>query len=164
MNNVTSTQTYQKGSWVLHMLRGILGDEFFWQGIKNYYSKFKDLNATTEQFRIIMEEVSGVDLSIFFKQWLYRPGSLKLNGNWKFNNQKKEINLLIEQIQSGADLIETPIEIGVYFDNSRTIEKIYLKEKTSTFKIKVDKKPNKIVLDPNYWVLMNSNFIVPHSK
>ena len=164
MNNVTSSQTYQKGSWVLHMLRGVLGDEFFWQGIKNYYSKFKDLNATTEQFRIIMEEVSGIDLSIFFNQWLYRPGSLKLNGKWKFNNQKKEINLLIEQIQSGVDIIKMPIEIGIYFDNSRTIEKIYLKEKTSTFKIKVDKKPNKIVLDPNHWVLMNSNFKVPNSK
>ena len=164
MNDVTSSQTYQKGSWVLHMLRGILGDEFFWQGIKNYYSKFKDLNATTEQFRIIMEEVSGVDLSKFFKQWLYRPGSLKLNGNWKFNNQKKEINLTIGQIQNGVDLIEMPIEIGVYFENSKTIEKIYLKEKTSTFNIKVDKKPNKIILDPNHWVLMNSNYIVPHSK
>ncbi|MFL2603530.1 MAG: M1 family metallopeptidase, partial [Flavobacteriaceae bacterium] len=138
MNDVTSSQTYQKGSWVLHMLRGILGDEFFWQGIKNYYSKFKDLNATTEQFRIVMEEVSDVDLSVFFKQWLYRPGSLKLNGNWKFNNQKKEINLTIEQIQNGVDLIEMPIEIGVYFDKSRIIKKINLKEKKSIFNIKLD--------------------------
>ena len=164
MNDVTSSQTYQKGSWVLHMLRGILGDEFFWQGIKNYYSKFKDLNATTEQFRIVMEEVSDVDLSVFFKQWLYRPGSLKLNGNWKFNNQKKEINLTIEQIQNGVDLIEMPIEIGVYFDKSRIIKKINLKEKKSIFNIKLDKKPNKIILDPNHWVLMNSNYIVPYSK
>ena len=164
MNDVTSSQTYQKGSWVLHMLRGILGDEFFWQGIKNYYSKFKDLNATTEQFRIVMEEVSDVDLSVFFKQWLYRPGSLKLNGNWKFNNQKKEINLTIEQIQNGVDLIEIPIEIGVYFDKSRIIKKINLKEKKAIFNIKLDKKPNKIILDPNHWVLMNSNYIVPYSK
>ena len=164
MNDVTSSQTYQKGSWVLHMLRGILGDEFFWQGIKNYYSKFKDLNATTEQFRIVMEEVSDVDLSVFFKQWLYKPGSLKLNGNWKFNNQKKEINLTIEQIQNGVDLIEMPIEIGVYFDKSRIIKKINLKEKKSIFNIKLDKKPNKIILDPNHWVLMNSNYIVPYSK
>ena len=164
MNDVTSSQTYQKGSWVLHMLRGILGDELFWQGIKNYYSKFKDLNATTEQFRIVMEEVSGVDLSVFFKQWLYGPGSLKLYGNWKFNNQKKEISLTIEQIQNGVDLIEMPIEIGVYYGESKIIEKINLKEKKSTFNIKMDKKPNKIVLDPNHWVLMNSNFIVPYSK
>ena len=164
MNDVTSSQTYQKGSWVLHMLRGILGDEFFWQGIKNYYSKFKDLNATTEQFRIVMEEVSDVDLSVFFKQWLYKPGSLKLNGNWKFNNQKKEINLTIEQIQNGVDLIEMPIEIGVYFEKSRIIKKINLKEKKSIFNIKLDKKPNKIILDPNHWVLMNSNYIVPYSK
>lgn len=164
MNDVTSSQTYQKGSWVLHMLRGILGDEFFWQGIKNYYSKFKDLNATTEQFRNVMEEVSDVDLSVFFKQWLYKPGSLKLNGNWKFNNQKKEINLTIEQIQNGVDLIEMPIEIGVYFDKSRIIKKINLKEKKSIFNIKLDKKPNKIILDPNHWVLMNSNYIVPYSK
>ena len=47
MKDVTSSQTYQKGSWVLHMLRGVLGTEIFWKGIRSYYSKFKDLNATT---------------------------------------------------------------------------------------------------------------------
>ena len=57
-----------------------------------------------------------------------------------------------------------PIEIGVYYGESKIIEKINLKEKKSTFNIKMDKKPNKIVLDPNHWVLMNSNFIVPYSK
>ena len=67
MNEVTSSQTYQKGSWVLHMLRGVLGTEIFREGIRAYYLKFKDLNASTEDFKMVMEEVSGLSLTYFFK-------------------------------------------------------------------------------------------------
>ena len=66
MKNVTSSQTYQKGSWILHMLRGFLGNEVFWEGIKVYYNKYRDLNATTSDFKNIMEDVSNKDLNLFF--------------------------------------------------------------------------------------------------
>ena len=164
MNEVTSSQTYQKGSWFLHMLRGVLGDTLFWKGIKNYYLQFKDLNATTDDFKRVMEEVSGLDLTPFFIQWLYKPGSLKLDGEWVYDIRKKEIILSINQIQKGEVIIEMPIEIGIHSKGSKEIQKIQLKGKTSTYKIKVDQKPDEIVLDPNFWVLMNSNFKVAEKK
>lgn len=66
MGKVTSIQTYQKGSWILHMLRGVVGTDIFWKGIRAYYKKYKDSNATTEDFRREMEEASGQDLEAFF--------------------------------------------------------------------------------------------------
>lgn len=164
MKEVTSSQTYQKGSWILHMLRGVLGDVLFWKGIKEYYSQYKDLNATTEDFKRIMEEVSGVNLSQFFKQWLFRPGSLKLEGDWFYDIKKGEIIITIHQIQNGEVVIEMPIEIGISFEGVQKIEKIQLKGKNSVHKIKVDQKPKEILFDPNLWVLMNSNFKVPYKK
>ena len=80
MSRVTSSQTYQKGGWTLHMLRGIIGDEAFWSGIQDYYARFQGKNATTDDLRRAMEEASGRDLSEFFAQWLYQGGALEYEG------------------------------------------------------------------------------------
>ena len=113
MKDVTSSQTYKKGSWVLHMLRGVLGTKIFWKGIKNYYLKYKDLNASTADFKKVMEEVSGKNLTTFFNQWLYQPGVLKLEGEWYYDKGKTELVLEIKQVQDGKILVEMPIEIGI---------------------------------------------------
>ncbi|MEQ8811643.1 MAG: M1 family metallopeptidase, partial [Imperialibacter sp.] len=84
MSKVTSSQTYQKGSWVLHMLRGVMGTDAFWKGIQSYYHKYQNLNATTVDFRREMEEASGLDLKQFFDQWLYQPGHLVYRGSWSY--------------------------------------------------------------------------------
>ena len=57
--------SYQKGAWVLHMLRNKLGDEVFWKGIKTYYNKYKFANASTTDFKKVMQEVSGKNLIIY---------------------------------------------------------------------------------------------------
>ena len=55
---------------MLHMLRGRLGTETFWAGIREYYRRHRDGNVSTDDFRRVMEEVSGQDLAGFFQQWL----------------------------------------------------------------------------------------------
>jgi len=158
MKDVTSSQTYQKGSWILHMLRGVLGTEVFWKGIRAYYKKYKDLNASTDDFKKVIEEVSGMDLTVFFKQWLYYPGALKLDGVWHYDKLEGEIVLELNQIQKDGGLFEMPIEIGIDFEKSnQKLEKIQLKGKSSVYKIKVETKPVLIHLNPNLWVLMNAN-------
>src|SRR4029453_2281898 len=71
---VLNPLVYQKGAWVLHMLRGQIGTASFWAGIREYYKRFRDGNASTDDFRRVMEEASGQDLAGFFRQWLRRPG------------------------------------------------------------------------------------------
>lgn len=159
MKNVTTSQIYQKGSWILHMLRGVVGTNTFWEGIQGYYNKYKDLNVTTADFKRIMEEVSGKDLTSFFEQWLYKPGILKVKGDWTFNKKESEIVINLNQVQTDGSLFEMPIEIGISIgDKSEQIKLIQIKDKSNSFKIKVDSEPDKVVLDPNYWVLMNVEF------
>ena len=97
MDKVTSSHTYQKGSWILHMLRGLMGDEKFWKGIQVYYGKFKNVNATTADFRREMEAASGIDLGFFFDQWLYKPGNLKCKGSWQYSLKKKELKIVLDR-------------------------------------------------------------------
>ncbi len=159
MEDVTSSQTYQKGSWILHMLRGVLGTEIFWKGIRVYYSKYKDLNVRTSDFKRIMENVSNKDLSLFFEQWLYKPGIFKLKGSWEFDKKKSQVIIDLKQIQNDGSLFQMPIEVGIVYENDlKQIELIEIKSKSNFFAIDVDREPKNIILDPNYWVLMNINF------
>ncbi len=62
---------YFKGAYVLHLLREKLGDEIFWQGIKDYSIQYFGKSVTTGDFQMAMEKSSGIDLSDFFKKWIY---------------------------------------------------------------------------------------------
>lgn len=159
MKDVTSSQTYQKGSWILHMLRGVLGTEIFWKGIRVYYNKYKDLNVRTSDFKRIMENVSNKDLSLFFDQWLYKPGIFKLKGSWEYDKKKSQVIIDLMQIQNDGSLFQMPIEVGIIYENDKKqIKLIEIKAKSSSFAIDVDREPKNVILDPNYWVLMNKNF------
>ena len=74
MSKVINPGTYQKGAWTLHMLRGVIGTEAFWDGIRSYYREHRNGNATTDDLRRAMEAASGQELGWLFQQWLYRPG------------------------------------------------------------------------------------------
>ena len=160
MNDVTTSQIYQKGSWTLHMLRSVVGTENFWKGIKVYYQKHRDSHATVADFRRVMEEVSGKDLSAFFEQWLYKPGTLKYKGNWRFDANKKQITITLDQAQTDGSFFKMPVEIAVYYPNQNKpqMETVQADAKSNVFSINVTDEPEKVVLDPNMWILMDADF------
>lgn len=103
-----NANSYQKGGWVLHMLRRKLGDELFWKGIRNYYAQYKDKNANSEDLRHVMEQASGTDLKQFFTQWLYTAGHPVLQIEKTYDKGSKTITLNITQRQE--TLYEFPLE------------------------------------------------------
>jgi hypothetical protein len=62
---------YNKGAMVLHMLRRLLGDEKFFEGIRQFYATWKFRKAGTDDFRVAMQKASGTDLTAFFDGWVY---------------------------------------------------------------------------------------------
>ena len=144
---------YQKGGWSLHMLRGQIGDVKFWAGIREYYRRFRDGNASTADFEKVMEEASGADLGWFFKQWLYRPGSPTLQGTWHYNVAAGTVALELMQTQNGG-AYRLPLEIAV--GDSTT--KVEMTQKQQSFEIPAAKDPGTVTLDPNVWILMDAKF------
>ena len=65
---------YPKGGWILHMLRGMLGDDAFFRGIRAYYRDHVHTAVLSEDFQASLEDASGRDLEWFFAQWLHQPG------------------------------------------------------------------------------------------
>jgi hypothetical protein len=62
---------YDKGAWVLHMLRGIIGDDAFRRGIRSYQESYRFQKAGTPQLRDMLSEAGGVDLGPYFESWVY---------------------------------------------------------------------------------------------
>lgn len=157
INTVLSTNTYQKGGWVLHMLRHELGDQVFWKGIRQYYASYKNSNAMTDDFQQIMEAASAKDLDLFFNQWLYLAGHPKISAKWSYDSKGKSVLLEVDQNQNGA-LFQFPLELGIQ-DNAGGIEikSVLISSKSQKFTIPIEFAPKKINLDPNTWLLFEGS-------
>lgn len=149
LKRVTSVQTYQKGAWVLHMLRDKIGDIAFKTGIRAYYKRYFIANATTSDFKREMEAASGMPLDSFFNQWLYRDGNPKLSCAYAFNAAKKTLHLTVEQVQQDGYLFSFPLEIGIYNRGQSlpAVQKVWVNRLSETFDIPLAEAPAHIVMD-----------------
>jgi aminopeptidase N len=139
---------YQKGCWTLHMLRGVIGTAKFWEGMREYYRRYRDANASTEDFRRVMEETSGRDLRWFFDQWLTRAGEPVIEGGWRYNAGSKKVEIELAQRQAAA-AYRLPMEVAV----NGTASRIEMTGKSQKFAIAAEKEPWAVELDPGTWVL-----------
>ena len=144
--------SYPKGGWVLHMLRSELGDSVFWRSIRKYYATYAGSVADTRDLQKVFEEVSGKDLRQFFDQWLYTTGQPDLEITWTYDADGKFIIIDIVQLQRNP--FSFPLTLTNKSSSEHTKEKVYLKDATSSFKIKADKKPISLIVDPNTELLM----------
>ena len=161
MRRVTSGATYQKGSWVLHMLRSRMGDEAFWRGIRSYYARYMNANATTTDFRREMEEASGLDLELFFAQWLYRGGNPRFEGWWDHDSATQTVSIELNQAHAVGPTYELPLEVGIHFDGAvlpATVQSVHVNERFNRFVIPVAREPSRITLDPNTRTLFEADF------
>ncbi len=149
---VLNTNTYQKGAWILNMLRHKLGDEIFWKGIRKYYATYKNANAMTYDFQKIMEEVSNKKLDSFFKQWIFTKGYPEIKWNYTF--KKGAIHLFVDQVQS-HHTFNFPLDIEVIKQGKSVITTVQIDKKNNSFKIPSNSKPLKLNLDPNLWLLFD---------
>jgi aminopeptidase N len=157
MRAVLNRFVYQKGSWVLHMLRGLVGDAAFWDAIHTYYRRYEHGNASTDEFRQVVEQASGKDLAWFFRQWLNRPGVPRIEGSWRYDAARTQIEITIAQTQAGEPF-RLPIEIGITSAGQAAtrIERIELTERTGRFSCPADTEPAAVVLDPGTWLLVEA--------
>ncbi len=179
MSRVTNGMTYQKGAWFLHMLRGSIGEDRFWAGIREYYRLYRDGNASTDDFREVMENSfePTVDLTAFFEQWLYQGGLPHLRGGWSWDAESGELVVDLEQVEDDGYTFEMPIPIRITVPpdpatiggggrggrgrapGPQTLDRhIMMPATSSQTRIALERAPSEVLLDPDHWVLMEANF------
>ncbi len=153
MSRVTTSMTYQKGAWALHMLRQRLGDDRFWAGIRAYYQRFKDASASTSDFRQVMEQVSDQDLAPFFDQWLYRGGVPTLAGTWSWDSAAKTVTIELRQTQAGAPF-QLTVEVGIQASGAaQSLERVEMTGGQARATFRADREPAVVVIDPRVRLL-----------
>ncbi len=149
--------SYRKGAWVVHMLRGIVGTETFFEILDAYRDRFEYSAATTEDLRQVAEEVWGGDLEWFFDEWVYGGGAPA----YRYGHQEHEIagqrylEISLEQTQTeGAFAMPLEIEIGE--DGQRRRLTVWNSETTQHYLVPVSAPVDALALDPDVWILTRS--------
>jgi aminopeptidase N len=121
-----NANNYPKGAWVLHMLRGLVGDSVFFRGCREYYRRYRDSTALSDDFRAVMEQTTGRDLQWFFQQWLRQPGYPQLDVAWRPDGAGR-IRLDVTQTQLAAwGRFRLPrLTIEFRAADGRTLRRIY---------------------------------------
>ncbi len=153
--HLLNANSYQKGAWVLHLLRRKAGDSLFWKAIREYYKTYAGSNANTTDFEKIFEKVTHQNLATFFHQWLFTPGQPMLNIEWDYNKTKKSVSIKIEQTQ--PDLFEFPLGIVFQNDKQKKFETIDIKNKMTQKEITLNMVPTELITDPNVDLLYEAH-------
>jgi aminopeptidase N len=147
-----NTNSYQKGGWVLHMLRSEVGDDVFWKSIRQYYAAFRGKNASSKDLQNIFEKVSGRDLGIFFNQWLYTPENPTLKFTWSYDTITKKFTATVDQLTNTVFVFKLRYTIGIP-DNGGIIQGVEISQRSTTFTVSLDgrmavDKVANVALDP----------------
>ncbi|AKD57687.1 M1 family metallopeptidase [Spirosoma radiotolerans] len=157
--DLLNPNSYQKGGWVLHMLRHELGDDLFWKGIRAYYEKFRNANAQTSDLQAVMESVSGKKLGPFFQQWLHQPGYPEIVWGSSYDAAKKALVIDVRQAQRSGSLFVVPLTFSIRGANGRETSRtarLTMTGQTQTFTVPLAAKPASVVIDPDNTVLMRA--------
>ena len=147
---------YEKGALVVHTLRTILGEEPFWAGVKNYLHDNAHSTVHTRDFQVALEQTSGRNLDGFFNDWIHRPGHplLTVKTSWT----KGLLKVTVTQRQKGDDVPEAyqfPLTLLVVHQSGEQSVTLPIGERSRTWAIPMDQKPNRVEVDHGFRFLSN---------
>ena len=114
--SLLNANNYQKGAWVLHMLRAELGDSVFFRAVQEYYATYRDSTALSSDFAAIVSRTAEKPMQWFFEQWLLQPGYPQIEATWSQAPGSDEILLTIHQVQErrwGDFSFRLPVRVHV---------------------------------------------------
>lgn len=163
--NIFQSVIYNKGAYVLHMLRGMLGDSVFFKCIHDYATNpaFRYANATTEDFEQICKNVSGKNLQTFFQQWIYDEYYPVYKYNFTSFPSDHSTILTIRQDQEllygWRSVFEMPLQIQFNFSSGKdTLVTVINNQQFQSYEFSFTDSVIAATIDPDKWVLKNADY------
>ncbi|MGA9772531.1 MAG: M1 family metallopeptidase [Blastocatellia bacterium] len=155
---------YTKGAWVLHMLRHMMGDQAFFDALKDYRQRFAYGNASTSDFQRVCEDHYGAKLDWFFTQWIYAEGrpSYKVSTDVGAPDTGTGFTLRVtikqKQTQSIPGRSESvfimPLDVTITYGDGQTEKRVVINDaRKQTFTFNIAKLPVRVEVDKDNWVL-----------
>ncbi|MBD3297745.1 MAG: hypothetical protein GF341_03740, partial [candidate division Zixibacteria bacterium] len=158
--DIFSSRVYDKGAWVLHMLRGVVGDSVFFDILRTYYSHpdHQHKDAVTEDFQAICEDVSGMDLDAFFQEWIYGEFYPRYRLSWTavphdYDNFY-DVHVHVRQTQSSTpQVFSLPITLVLNGVGGTPTHRVWNTEREQDYLFVTSQVPTSISFDPQNWIL-----------
>ncbi len=154
--NLFDDVVYSKGAWVLHMLRGVLGDSVFFDALHRYRASFAGKSALTADFQNAVEAAAGRSLDWFFREWIYGDGwpTYEFSYSW----QGDLLSCTLRQRQGPSwQAFKMPLTLRAYHHvGGATSFLVWDSLRTQSFTLPLPYVPDSVALDPDHWVLRQS--------
>ncbi|MCK5330340.1 MAG: T9SS type A sorting domain-containing protein [Candidatus Marinimicrobia bacterium] len=153
--------SYRKASWVIHMLRHVVGDSTFFNILRTYADEpsMKYNSVTTDQFRSVCEAVSGLDLQTYFQQWIYGSYFPRYALHWQQNQDS--LIVTIQQVQQTGTFFQMPIDLEIICTDTTYTEVVNNTQVTEDFTLALPpgKMVSNVILDPDDWILKSVQYL-----
>jgi aminopeptidase N len=156
------SHAYPKGANVLHMLRFVLGDDTFFRVIRQFLHQFEFQAVGTQDFMRCVKEVSGMNMDLFFEQFLFHPGHAVFEVSKTWDESTRTLGLEIKQTQDkweDVPIYTIPVTIGFYHKDGKRVEKITLKDRVGKFEFKFDTAPLMVRFDEGNHLLKEWTYV-----
>jgi len=153
---------YEKGSLVLHTLRGVLGDDAFFRSIQRYCRENQDRSVITQDLVDAIDAETGRNLEWFFDQWGYKPGHPEFKVTWSWDEDAKLASVGVKQTQKtddGTPIFRVPVVIDFTVAKKKPQAfRVEITEQEHTFVFPLGRKPDICRFDPYNMVLKKLDF------
>jgi len=155
--------TYNKACWVYHMLRHVIGDDAFWQFWLTLRATHGFDSATTADNQAVAEQVSGMDLSDFFQQWIYGEYFPEYEYAWESVPVRDghELHLTVDQVQRHGAYFHMPIDVRVTLAGGG-VEEFVIDNALAheEYMLAIAGPAEEVALDPEGWILKQAQELV----
>ncbi|MDQ1694539.1 MAG: hypothetical protein QOH85_2074 [Acidobacteriaceae bacterium] len=151
------SMTLDKGGAVVHMLRGVIGDEAFKKTLTTTLTTHRDGSIGTREFQKIAEGASQQQLTAFFAQWLDGTGAPQFTNKYTVYRLGNGTGFrTIGEIQQDLDLFRMPVNLQVQTEGKTESKQVEVSGTDSQYVIDTFGLPRKIAIDPDNQVLKNT--------
>lgn len=152
-------RTYSKGAMVLHMLRGIVGDEKFFKILQTYIASPLAYNvAVTEDFQKVAENISGLKLDYFFQEWIYGENYPRYTYSWNTDEISEKLKVTITQTKNTSpEYFSMPVDIKIMMaDGTSSISTVFIDQARQEIELSKPKGAiSQVIFDPETKILSN---------
>jgi hypothetical protein len=148
--------TGSKGAAVLHMLRSVIGDEKFFQTLKDFSAQYAWKSVTTDDFKKTAEKAAAQDLAYFFIQWIESSGAPEFKLEYTILRTQKGFRAM-GKIAQDLDTFRMPVDLKIETEGNPEQKRVEVMGTSSEFSVDTFGKPKAIALDPDNRVLRFSN-------
>ncbi len=152
---------YNKGGWVLYMLRHQMGEEAFYRGIKHYLEVNRGKNVVTADLGKAIEEASHTNVDQFFSQWLYGAGAPKFDLSYTHDGEKHQVVLNVKQtqkVEGRVGLFRVPVEVEITTGSGPKLYNVTVVKEKQTFSLPAESAPLMVLFDKGGHILKSADF------